>query len=382
MKKKQLLIIFLSSCIFSCGNLERNRLEQIHSHDLVKAGEIKISLDSLTGFYSPYISFDKKSEELTLLNPLINRLQSYNINTGTQVWNLDYDLIGPNGVGEQPSGFNIINKDSILIYDQWSGYMSLLDGTGSKINKFNFNPQGFNTGYASPQASGGKPITVIDQNIYMAGLLLPWEGVDINENQFITFNMSNERLDYKLKRPEHYNEANWGNRLMFFMSYTVDNENERFIFSFNNDHNIIISDFNFNNIRKVKTQSKYIDEITPYDNKFNYNWERDKVKEYHYQTPRFWKIIYDEYRKLTYRFVLHPYSKGDFNSGVRKMKVSILIIKDDVVVGEHDLDQNENDSRMLFISEEGLHIVNSRKFSENESELVFDTFVIKETGLE
>lgn len=370
--------VFIILLLFSCNYNSAKISNSEDKFSLILKSNLKLDLDSLTGFYSPYLDYKKKADTqtLSLLNPLINRIQSYDISTGEQINNINYDLVGPHSVGENPSGFFILNKDSIIIYDNWQGNLSLINSKKEIINKFNVNPNGLNNGFAFPQASTVSPIIVHGQKIYMAGLLLPWKGIEINEKQFLVFDMSKNKLEYKLKRPNLYNESNWGNRLMFFMSYTFDKKNERFIFSFNNDKNLIITSLDFKILDRFETPSLYFDEIEPYDEDFNYDWNEATLEEYNYQTPRYWKVLYDEYRDLIYRFALHPYPKSEFKAGVRRMKVSILIIKNKNVVGEFDLDLNKYDSRMIFVSEEGLNIANKSKFEKNEDYLTFDTFVV------
>jgi hypothetical protein len=319
-------------------------------------------------------------ECVAILNNLVNRIQVYDINTGANVKNFEFQLSGPDGIGEKPRAFYIQNLDSIFIFDSWLGKVSLINSNGTLVDKYNLAPNGLNNGFAVPQGSTQRPLNYLNGKIYMAGLLLPWEGVTLNQNQFIEFDLENKKINYTLKRPDIYNKHNWGNNVMFNLNYAYNSTKNEFIFSFNNYEFLLISKVSDTEIIEYHSPSKYFEKINPYEEEFSYDWKSDKIEKYNYLNSRYWAVIYDEFNNVTYRFALRPNSINDYNIGVRSMMVSVIVFNDTYeVVGEFDLDTEVYDSRMYFVSKKGLHLANKRKFEASEDRLVFDIFALKDT---
>ena len=268
------------------------------------------------------------------------------------------------------------NRDSIFIFDSWAAKVSLLNQSGTVINKYDLAINGLNDGYAVPQGSTQRPLLFWEGHLYLAGLLLPWQGVDINENQFIKYDVKTKEIEYLLKRPDVYNEYNWGKNVMYYLNYDFDPEDGKFLFSFNNYDHLIVTDLNFRSRSEHFTGSKHFDELTPFSKKVSYDWKPDEIEEYNFQNPRYWAVIHDKYRDVTYRFVLRPNSREDFKAGVRNMKTSLLILdKQYKKIGEYEFNRAKYDSRIYFVTEEGIHFANKEKFAENEDEMVFDLFI-------
>jgi len=246
------------------------------------------------------------------------------------------------------------------------------------IDKYNLSPNGLNAGFAIPQATTQQPMLVIDNTLYMAGILLPWEGVDLNENQFLKFDLKSKKLEYFIQRPDIYNQHNWGTSVMFGLNHSYNSTNNELILSFNNYDSLVVSDLNGENQRSFYTPSKHFDKIVPYEKEFSYEWSNDKLKEYHFQNPRYWGVMHDPFNQVTYRFALRPNSRQEFNDGVRNMQVSLIILNTKYEkIGEFDFDREKYDSRMCFVTEKGVFFANKKKFSEDERQLVFDVFDIR-----
>lgn len=343
-------------------------------------GESSIKLDSMTGFFSydiQYFSFEGRDVVATL-NHFINRIQLYDFTTGRQVINFDYDLIGPEGVGEQPRAFFVHNRDSIFVFDSWIGRVTLINSYGKSIDRYNLAPNGMNDGFAVPQASTQRHMKFIGGKLYLAGLLLPWEGLELNENQFIEYDIRTKEVKYLVPRPDIYNQANWGNSVMFHLNYDYNSVLDEFIFSFNNYDHVVVANRENETIKSYPTPSNYFDTIVPYDDEFSYEWDQNKLDEYNFLSPRYWGVVYDQYNKVTYRFALRPNSKEKYREGVRNMQVSLIILDENYQkIGEFEVDREVYDSRMYFVSNEGLHIANKKKFSENEDSIIFDIFNFK-----
>jgi len=390
-KKKSILIrIYLSCFIILIGSCKSgSEKREVVTESMINSSQVtlervnqhKLVLDSVTSSFTydiQNISYDGRNC-IAILNSLVDKIQIYDFESGMMIESINYDLEGDNGVGQSPRAFYIQNTDSIFIFEIWSGVVSLINSDSKVINRFDLAPNGLNDGKAAPQGSTQRPLKVIDGKIYMAGLLLPWKGLELNENQFIQMELGSKKLKYFIERPELYNEHNWGNNVMFYLNYDYNSNSKEFIFSFNNYQEIVVTDQNGNNRRTFPTLSRYFDKVVPYENRFSYNWKKDKMTEYNYLNPRYWQVIYDKYRNVTYRMALRPYSEEDFRIGVRSMKVSIIILNDTYQkIGEFDVDRSKYDHRMTFVSEEGLHLLNISEFKNNEDLLVFDIFKISD----
>lgn len=375
------LCLVVSFLIGSCSSNDTSHRELSRDINLELVDEIRIELDSLTGFFSydiQMVNLRNGETNIALLNHLVQRIQVYDYETGRHVESYDFDVVGPDGVGGKPRAFHIVNKDSIFIFDSWTARVSLINSSGEKKDHYDLISNGVNEGFAFPQGSTQRPIKFIDGKLYMAGLLLPWEGVELNENQFVRYDPQTDSLDYIVTRPDLYNQHNWGNNVMFHLNYDYNPTKKEFIFSFNSYDHLMVSDIDGNDLRYFPTPSRHFDEIEPYEEKFSYSWNEQKLKDYSFQNPRYWSVMYDRFKDVTYRFALRPNSRQDFQSGIRNMQVSLIILDSDYnKIGEYDFDRAKYDSRMSFISEKGIHFANKEKFEMNEEAIVFDVFNIK-----
>ena len=378
---KNLALLLVLVLAAACSQPAEDRGADDYSLEMV--GQKSIRLDSMTGFFTyniQQLNYEGK-ESIAILNHFINRIQIYDLSTGQAVEHIDYDLVGPNGVGEKPRSFYVQNRDSIFVFDSWSAKVSLLNKAGVIVDKYDLAANGLNDGYAVPQGSTQRPLLFWEGNLYLAGLLLPWQGVDINEKQFIKYDVKTREIEYLLKRPEIYNEYNWGKNVMYYLNYDFDPEERKFLFSFNNYDHLIVTDLNFQSRSEHATGSKHFNELTPFSNKISFDWKPDEIEEYNFQNPRYWAVIHDKYRDITYRFVLRPNSRQDFKAGVRNMKTSLLILDNEYnKIGEYEFDRAKYDSRMYFVTEDGIHFANKEKFAENEDEMVFDLFIPNKTS--
>jgi hypothetical protein len=377
--------LFLMLCIIvmSCDSNIKESEILVDMMTLEVTSQTKIVLDSLTGFSSPtfqVINSSNGETNLALYNPLVNRIQVYDLQSGLTEYYVDIERDGPNSVGESPSSFYVINKDSILVFDSWSKRVSLINLSGTLLDKYDLVPNGINDGFAVPQASTQMPMLVIGNSLYMAGLLLPWSDLELNQNQFLRYNLTTKELNYIVKRPNLYNEHNWGSRVMLGLNYSYNSLKNEFIFSFNNYDSLIITDINGDNRTSYYTPSKYFDKIVPYENKFSYKWDDKKQEEYNFQNPRFWSVIHDPFNNVSYRFALRPNSREKFLAGTRNMQVSIIILNSKYErIGEVEIDRSIYDTSMCFVTEKGLHIASKKKFQDNGGEvLVFDIFNLRQ----
>jgi hypothetical protein len=85
--------------------------------------------------------------------------------------------------------------------------------------------------------------------------------------------------------------------------------------------------------------------------------------EYVLENIQYSGIIYDKYRDVYYRFVMHPIPYKDDNGGINNFHskpISIVLLNKSLeIIGETKLEDNKFTLSMYFVGKEGLFVSNS-----------------------
>ena len=170
---------------------------------------------------------------------------------------------------------------------------------------------------------------------------------------------------------------NWGDGLLNYVYYDVKDANGEILIGIANNSELNMTNLDMSESSNFETQSIYFDEVKPFSNDYNKNPDPYELEDYYFSNGRYWGIIHDSYRSLTYRLTQYPFDTDLVENGMRKMKSSIIVLNAEFEkIGEQDINTDEYDLSMIYVSEEGLNIASKKKFKENESFLVFDTFTL------
>ncbi|MCE7992283.1 MAG: DUF4221 family protein [Roseivirga sp.] len=375
--KNSLIITFLAIVCLSC---QENTGSQNTELNPLKVREFNLELDSVTGFVSPFLqySLENKTPSLYTINTNSQHIYRYNLNNGKILERYPYFLEGPNGIGRRIDAFFVHSRDSIFVLDGWKGVISIIDHNGNVLNKFNMAPKGVNKGFPFPTGSSKTPLTIVDDKIVVASMIIKIPQIENIESPFIEYDMNTDSIEYRLQRPEINNLVHWGGTAMNLIYYDYDPEHNLYYISYSNYDKLIISDLKDVKI-ELPTPSRHFSELTPYSKDPNASPTKEEVFKYYATSPRYYGVYHDPYRNYIYRLAEYPNQATDYKPGVMDSKMSVIVIDktSKKIVGEFDFNKEDYDFRMIFVSKEGLNLASKTDFSENEDVLSFHTFIIE-----
>ena len=367
--------LFLLSC-----NKSQIRVNDVSVDILEVIGEKRYRLDSQTSLHTRYMRYQKfeGKKHLMLLNSAFNKIQVYDPDSGHMVWSLNFRSSQDNNIGREVTGFYISSEDSIYVFDKWSGLISRLNNRSEVLEQYNLAPNGVNTGYAFPVVSSFSPMLLIDSVFLVSGIIPGvWRNMNLIDEVMLKYDLERDSLTYGFRRPTDNKMFNWGDGLLNYVYYDVKDANGEILIGIANNSELNMTNLDMSESSNFETQSIYFDEVKPFSNDYNKNPDPYELEDYYFSNGRYWGIIHDSYRSLTYRLTQYPFDTDLVENGMRKMKSSIIVLNADFEkIGEQDIDTDEYDLSMIYVSEEGLNIASKKKFKENESFLVFDTFTL------
>ena len=367
--KRILSYLYCVLLVVSC-NIDKNSKDQyveLKITDSVISLNIPPSL-SPTVRNVQYLSLDGM-DYLVMRNMSLNgKLFVFNMDNMKLETIIDPQKEGPNGLGGQVDGSFIVNFDTIIVTIKgYHDVIHVIDRNANLIKSINFDIS------YNPYL----PISWINQNntYYNNGyLVLPnWSASSEGWQEIEKYSLGYS-YDFKTGSQENY-PVNYP-RLVLDGS---DNPNNASMFIINDnktivsfDHNHYLYVFNDSIWTPVYAKSQYIDRPlqTQYVNNIDFT---DQIKRF-IELPKYLSIVYDEYRKVYYRFV---YPGEDVNDRDDIMKqhefyktFSIMILDEDFnVIGETLMPEYTFNTFAFFINREGLWISTSHpdnpKFEED-----------------
>jgi WD40 repeat protein len=372
--KNNLFLLFLTLSIFAHSCQKEQIIESVPLN-----GEYKIALDSLSTFESEmiqYVSIDSQ-EYLLVLNEFDNSIYFYHYPSGELEKKIKFEKRGEQGVGLIMS-FLWHNKDSIFLLN--SNRNNLLVNKNHEILKqisiidIAKGPTEFS---ADPiLTSTTRPMQLIGQNLYMNGVFIGRK--KIKPMNLVGFQTGISSTFY------HYpNIETYANDLMLENSYYlyshIYNSNKRyFVFSFAADDSLRITNFTDLNF-SVNASTQIIGQIDPYlEEGKEYTDEEYKLV---YLTKKYYTaIIYDPYKDQYYRFFENSASQQDLESPTPKddfhlKQVGFIVLDVDFnPIKTILLSKATYNTRNIFVTNEGLCILNQKKCMENEDMMYYDIF--------
>ena len=149
---------------------------------------------------------------------------------------------------------------------------------------------------------------------------------------------------------------------------------------FHSDSIYVSSDFK--NVKGFYAKSRFFPNLHPEP----YNAQTDLLVRLRKEAnePKYWHLIYDKYRKVFYRFALHPYEYLKDKSPIEEdcgREFSIIVLNDNYErIGEISFPGNTYNYRLCFVGKKGLYLsLNNQEnpiFSEDE--LFFQCLELKD----
>lgn len=286
-------LIVVLSITFACT--ESTKLNE--SSKLQVSGEVlRIPIDSLTANISTGLV--RYEDYLVNVNWNTNSLQFYDLNSEKLIKEIFYQYEGPQGVGSI-FGIHIHSLDSIFLFTQLVPVITLTDTTGIIKNRIQYTkPEGHTNAFVHNAYFGSTPTL---QN----GKMLLKTHAEGNYRQMTEERLNKSLLAYRINLEDGayqsteltYPEGYLNSGLKFFEPSLVFHP-EYTVYSLFGDHRLY-KQIRFGDLETFDGKSQYLDESLPY---FPVDGERFETQKYLTASSRYETLVYDEYRKVYYRF--------------------------------------------------------------------------------
>jgi hypothetical protein len=351
-----------------------------YTHDLIKTGELRLPIDSLTSFESNnYTYYSTANKEFLVTSSFEkNSIQIFSIDNSSIIKEILLARDGPNGF-KQMRGFVFVNFDSIFVFDSFTLRNTILiDSSGRIINKYDIHDE---NDHIINHASMTRLPTIFNKGkLYF----FKFPNYDFTHPSFfekkipfeLEYDIGKNIIRYKdIYWPESFYGRPWG--YLSLPSRTLGQEGN-FIYSFCIEDNLIVT--NFEDASRVQlAKSQFVNERSkPRDEYSNDN--EHFLEEYTYEV-----IIYDKYREVSYRTVglktQYRNSSGKINPLQLKPFSIIVLDKNFTKIAETVIKPiEEYNPRDIFVGKRGLYVSGQNLYNPNleEDSLVFNILELKE----
>lgn len=381
-------LLYLSTILFAFASCSKTS-DQGHSNpqelSLLPDGQITIPLDSITPLNSLSVWYFKGTNGKGYLSYAVNkhRYKIFDLARGEEEFEINILKEGPNAITSVRGGLFPIDENQFLIGEGALPNIYRLDKYGKILQKINYEIEskyGRNTD-AGTTLYGPKPFIFSEGKLYGADFFFgPWGRWDEDYvfSKKLILEIDTTKGGSGRALPITLPKDLWsdGPRLPLTL---YDYANEKFIFSIYGDHNLHTVN-KTGEMNSYPAKSKYIESFKDFDLKGN---PSDFFK-YSVINGTYSNILYDKFRNLYYRFVIHAHNPNENIDWLRgkkhPRKVSIIILDENFIVkGETLLPTNKHNIYNLFITPEGLNISNSHPDNPNLNEdvLSFTTYKVK-----
>ena len=348
------------------------------SFQLAESGEIiRLPLDTATANISDGLQFFPGETPLLFnLNWMENSIQMYDLIQKKKIKELKFDYEGPNGVLDI-MGIYVHNLDSIFLFNQLVGQITLIDTAGTIKSKITYetpeqySPAFIHNGYfKSPPILNGKKL-LVKTHIY--GQITSVTNEQLNEKELMyEIDLETGKTEFLgIKYPKDYLI---GGFKLFEPSIAYGAG--KYVVSLFGDHRLFYTDPRANPLIETPAQSQYIQESIPL---FPANADGLSYRTYSYYSPHYETIEFDPYRKVFIRFVFHRF-EHDPLIPVQEMRnhsgpFSIQIFDNELkLVSEKFFEKNRYHPFDYFITSEGMYLSTNHPLNPQtkEDELAFE----------
>lgn len=381
-----LTFIFIS-CSRNIAKIENTKKGELEaSYHLEKVGEKKFYLDSETAPRPVYIQiFENESDIdlLTFFNSYNKSIYIYDYANSIYIKSIHYENEGSNAI-LRPIAYHIKNMDSIYVFDMMKIEVALTDSLGhvkDRIPLKNSSDTNWALYYPQYSLSTINPFIERDEKLILTGFApfsIPSENID--KFLFTAYvDLRTNQIEYHHKYPKElygYN-FNWEGALatMVYSSISADG---KLIHSFPVSHSLYFSDFQSEKSSKVYAGSNFASTIHSIDHEQR-RTPNELIMENYLQDDMYGAIIYDSYRKMYYRFLLHGIPNVTNSMPTNEKPVGIIIMDEkfnylgETIIGT----EKEWNWTNSFVTREGLNIEYVNIEDVNEDFLTFNIFIPK-----
>jgi hypothetical protein len=358
--------------IICCQNSGKQDNKREKHWSLIKSGELKLPLDSTSGFMTfcmqPYSYNDK--EYLYFNNFKTGVINVYDLNLRAIVEKIKFEKEGPDNVGTSPWAFYVHNKDSIFVLSHMDNQLSLIDKEGNLLDKHYINTDYWN-GEPIPWASTDMPMRFDNKNkiLFIPGVVrVPKEGYSA-EHALIVYNVITNDFSYSIPYPKLYDAGFWVED-NYTRGYTTPNlENEELIYGFGVDHMI-----HSQRGESYSAKSNFLGDFKPVFKKYQATWDDNISHKQLVLSGAYSSLISDNFNKVYYRVVNLPVSEENYEKGIWNGGYSIIIIDENFQVRGEIVLEDGLRGYMIFLDKNGLNIANEHAYKMNEDSISFAKF--------
>jgi hypothetical protein len=350
-------LVFISCRDYSGINLNYNKISTCKL-EFVQDKEILLP-DKSSNYRLPIQYLEYKGEKYILcFDRFDNKLYVINYETIEVIQSIKFDIEH----AHQYKDFYAISLDSILLLEYHANsVIYFTNTTGKLVDKF---PLGKNKGFLI--SSSQEPLWH-DKKLILSGYTMDDKNKTPETSETMggypfAFIYDTKTQQYILENnfnyPDFYYKYNWGwGNYREPYSHT---HNNTILYSLPASHEVYCYDAVTHKMTKFDAGSSFIKEIVPFakhKSKYIAAAKIDYLK-YFLSNPSYYKILYDNYRKIYYRIAGLPSDKVNLNDiNTYRKKVSVIMFDEKFnFLGETLLDEHHEPYR-TFVNEDGLHIL-------------------------
>lgn len=376
MKTKLTWIAIASLYFFSCSS------DKIKERGvLLKAeDEIVFKLDEDSNYKGTMMSYwenEKGDAYFVNENRYKNSLQFYSMSSGKLLKEIILEYSGETGMS-QIRGYHIHNLDSIYLSSENSYTLFLINEKARILKKWPLRLDEAPFEFVSITRS---PIHFDKERNTVYGYKMPTFKLGRNiagEDLGIQLDLDTGKAEIIQDYPSDYT----GFYSTFHIAASVVKEGDRVIYSIPITDKIYIRSLKDKSTKVVNAPSKYVKDYPKPVGVNNFKKDMD----YAIKNTVFNEIVYDEYRKVFYRFIALPIALIDDSTGQKLTKYeqkpfSVQVLDMNLnLLGETRFEENKYYSKDFFVGRDGLYISNANDFNPNfqsDNELSFTKFVLE-----
>ncbi|MCZ8070233.1 MAG: DUF4221 family protein [Bacteroidota bacterium] len=331
--------------------------------------EITFPIDTATNANLSAIAIYPQSQPKFFIthHPSQNVISVFSLNERRLVKKIHVNEDGPSGVGDGIRGMYVHNFDSIFLMAPLEQRIYLIDSSAFLRKKYSVAND---KGYAIMDITNSAYIQ--NELLYLSAYPPPLRLSTSSDFAVLVLNLNTGELTSEFNLTKEYDRGHWGKHIYFRSRLLYDDENMRQIVSFPNDNYLHVQNHS-GSIEKKFAGSAEINTLKPLDTKY----VDDDEKNYKLAARQgsYGSLYYDHWNKLFYRLANNPI-KSEYSSPFDTVLNPVLIILDENLfkIGEFKLPSNVYRTSYVFITPDGLHIFNVKKYNKDEDFFYFDVF--------
>lgn len=353
-----------------------------YSHEINKSQKLLLHLDEetvhpwVTGSYFQYLSSERS---LAYLNKIGNNIKLFDLTTGKTIKTVPFARFGPDNVGNEPSAFYWLNRDSIFVFsDLNNGRLSLINENGTKLRNYELQSKDDQHFVELSEVAGG--MTYSKGKLYLGLRVASFAKMPFNSS-IISLDVQSGEFSY-IEHPMPINE-NLLPKIPIDQRYSstyidLNNQERKLIVSLPLSDDILVRDAN-DMWSTHNAKSVYFDNLVFLRNPIaSYGGTTEKYRDELRFMPRYTGIVFDEFRDVYYRIGRLNYNKELY---LKRMSGARLKIYQEFSVQVFDSNFKKiGESKFLtkgllyeqglFIDEKGLWLLLPQGDDEDEMEFI------------